>query len=162
MQYQLRQNTDELADALHSLRDWTTKTKHADERLRASNGNHALDAGGAGSHGDAKEDEDARLLEEARAELKALPLEPPPSQPSPAARAPASGPTNFRSWEAYDADAEVSKLEERELERERLRLKVARLENARRQADLRRRAAEAEAKADGLRASGNAAFSSGR
>ncbi len=163
LQFQLRQNADELADALHSLRDWTTKTKHADEKLRASNGNHTLGAGGAGSNVDASGDEDARLLEEARAELKALPLEPPPSQqPSPAVRAPASGPTNFQSWEAYDADAEVSKLEERELERERLRLKVARLENARRQAEQRRRAAEAEAKADGLRAAGNAAFSSAR
>lgn len=133
------------------------------------------------------EEEEAREIAEAKAELAQLALEEPRRGAIAAADAALSGcgaaastamavsglsggsgapsacgPTNFDKWRRFDADGAVDALERREAEREALRLKLTRLENGRAQAALRRRQLAAEAEAEALKARGNACFGSAR
>ena len=73
-----------------------------------------------------------------------------------------SGATNFDKWQSYDAEGAVEALERRECEREALRQRVVSLENKRGREEAMRRRGESEARADAMRARGNAAFGSAR
>ena len=73
-----------------------------------------------------------------------------------------SGATNFDKWQSYDAEGAVEALERRESERESLRQRVVSLENKRAREEAMRRRGESEARADAMRARGNAAFGSAR
>mmetsp|Transcript_30881 Transcript_30881/g.98787 ORF Transcript_30881/g.98787 Transcript_30881/m.98787 type:complete len:207 (-) Transcript_30881:404-1024(-) len=179
-QLRMRQNVDQMHSAFRDLSAWSSDIEARDNALRgiAPQADNAASAEAAEA---AAAEAEAREIEEAKAELARLALEDErrskaggdAAAPASAAAAAAptkgaaatrvgSGPTNFDKWQSYDAEGAVEALERRESEREALRQRVVSLENKRAREEAMRRRGESEARADAMRARGNAAFGSAR
>ena len=143
LQWQLRNNADDMSQALSSLRDWVKDSKQQDDALRGKDPKLAP----------SKEEE----IEQIRKKIQALPNNPNTQKKVPPNKA---GPTDFKTWDKYDADAQVKQLEKHDEEREKLRQDLLRLENAQRQARMREAALEAEGISEKFRQEGNSAFAS--
>ena len=180
-QLRMRQNVDQMHSAFRDLSAWSSDIEARDNALRGI----ALQADSASAEAAeaAAAEAESREIEEAKAELARLALEDerrskaggdaaaPASAAAAAAAAPTkaaagtrvgSGATNFDKWQSYDAEGAVEALERRESERESLRQRVVSLENKRGREEAMRRRGESEARADAMRARGNAAFGSAR
>ena len=182
-QLRMRQNVDQMHSAFRDLSAWSSDIEARDNALRGI-APQANDAASAEAAEAAAAEAESREIEEAKAELARLALEderrskavvdaaaPASAAAAAAVTAPAkaaagtrvgSGATNFDKWQSYDAEGAVEALERRESERESLRQRVVSLENKRAREEAMRRRGESEARADAMRARGNAAFGSAR
>ena len=173
-QLRMRQNVDQMHSAFRDLSAWSSDIEARDNALRGI-APQANDAASAEAAEAAAAEAESREIEEAKAELARLALEDERRSKAggdaAAVTAPAkaaagtrvgSGATNFDKWQSYDAEGAVEALERRESERESLRQRVVSLENKRAREEAMRRRGESEARADAMRARGNAAFGSAR
>ena len=181
-QLRMRQNVDQMHSAFRDLSAWSSDIEARDNALRGIA--PQADSASAEAAEAAAAEAESREIEEAKAELARLALEderrskaggdaaaPASAAAAAAVTAPAkaaagtrvgSGATNFDKWQSYDAEGAVEALERRESERESLRQRVVSLENKRAREEAMRRRGESEARADAMRARGNAAFGSAR
>ena len=176
LQLQMRRNVEQAHTAIDDLDGWLGDIGKRDANLR---GIVMAPTGGKFSNADAGTDdeEEAREIEEAKAELRKLSVAKDAddssvstaqnprgdkSMPATGSAGPLTHAQKYGKWEQYDADAVVKRMEAQEADRERLRKELVRLENQRARSQARKAAALASAAADALRLQGNAAFGAAR
>jgi len=171
VQLQMRRNVEQAHDAVEGLGDWLNEVGKKDANLR---GVAAPTGTGRGVDGDeTDEEEEAREIEAAKAELRRLAAAQEAEQQQQQTKEEQAVPTvghkdkvthaqRYGKWDRFDADGIVKGIEEREADQERLRKEVVRLENARAQAKARKAVAAANAASEALKLQGNEAFGQAR
>ena len=170
MQVQLRRNVDEMHAQSADLTSWVTEMNRKERSMRTGR-----DDGRSAARAEAEalarqeEEEEEREIAAAKEELRRLATEeeqhdvaPAPTGAGASAAPPKKGSTKYDKWDRYDAESAIKSLEEREADKERLRLEVARLENKRAQAQVRKKLEADTAAAEALRQAGNEAFGAAR
>ena len=173
MQVQMRRNVDEMHASVNDLTSWASEIAKRDRSLRGMG--EPDQAAKQAQALAAEEEEEEREIAAAKEELRRLYGEdqlsadgvPPPDATG---GAPASGGVpkpkgigqKYDKWNNYDAEGVIKQLEEREADKERLRLEVARLENRRAQAQVRKKHEADAAAAEALKLAGNEAFAAAR
>ena len=166
---QMRHNIEQMHTAIADLDGWLDEVGKRDANLRGV----AEPSAKSGADQAAEEEEEAREIEEAKAELRKLAAAQEAEERAASLAASAGGEAAVRrdaqthaqkygKWERYDVDGVVKSMEEREGDQERLRKEVLRLENQRARARERKAAAAASAASDALKAQGNDAFGKAR
>jgi len=171
-QLQMRRNVEQMHQTAVDLDDFLSDIGKKDANLGSKFAPTGSGKRGGVDGDETDEEEEAREIEEAKADLRRLAAEQDAKDAEVMANAGAGkgsskggGVTHaqkYGQWERYDADSIVDSMEEREVQTERLRKEVVRLENQRAQAKARKAAAHAAAAAEALKANGNAAFGAAR
>ena len=163
----LRRNTEQVHEASRQIGAFLASIHERDASLRGGEGRAAPPGAAARRAAAPSSDEDSeeeREIAEAKDELRRL-GEQQARGPAAAAAAPrpaAAAKAMYARWERFDAEGAVRELEELEAGAERLRREVARLENRRAQARVRRQQRADARAADELRRRGNATFEAAR
>ena len=167
MQVQMRRNVDEMHASVNDLTSWASEIAKRDRSLRGMG--EPDQAAKQAQALAAEEEEEEREIAAAKEELRRLYGEdqlsadgvPPPDATGGAPKPKGIG-QKYDKWNNYDAEGVIKQLEEREADKERLRLEVARLENRRAQAQVRKKHEADAAAAEALKLAGNEAFAAAR
>ena len=173
MQVQLRRNVDEMHAQSADLTSWVSEMNRKERSMKSGRDDGGRSAARAEAEALAREEEEEeeREIAAAKEELRRLATEEEQLDASPAPTGggagtsgapPKKGSTKYDKWDRYDAESAIKSLEEREADKERLRLEVARLENKRAQAQVRKKLEADTTAAEALRQAGNEAFGAAR
>lgn len=173
IQLQMRRNVEQMHATVDDLDSWMRDISKRDRSLRGDKA--GADIGKAMDEDEGTdEEEEAREIEAAKAELRRLSQEegteatatggiPRGAKDSTnKSKGPLTHAQKYGAWEHYDADGVVGAMEEREKDEERLRREVVRLENKRLQAQARKQQALSAEASEALRQRGNTCFQSAR
>ena len=178
IQVQMRRNVEQMHAAVDDLDTWMSDINKRDRTLRGNKTGAPVKHSAAEDDG-TDEEEEAREIEIAKAELRRLAAE---QVTEPVATGSVSGTDGnavgskggkktkgplthaqkYGEWERYDVDGVVDAMEEREKDEERLRREVVRLENKRLQAQARKQQLLATETSEALKQKGNTCYNSAR
>ena len=161
VQLQMRRNVEQAQEAVEGLGDWLNEVSKKDANLRGVVAPTGEGRGGGVDGEETDEEEEAREIEAAKAELRRLAAAQEAEQqqkskedqavPTVGHKDKVTHAQRYGKWDRFDADGIVKGIEEREADQERLRKEVVRLENARAQAKARKATAAANAASEALK-----------